>query len=323
MRDPTQEYLELDYSEVEEMRWDDDYHCLLSKSDLERIRKLPENITLALPFLHTQDEVEVHKIMNWFFRSLDEKYFRKRDFDSEAKAPEKNLEEEEEDFTTRDYGNCSETVHEVAVEEQERERLRTMTVLDYTLESGLPALSSEEIAWLRMDKILSPHVYHPDERGPIENFVFNTGHKPRVRDVKFFERNKNKGARKKRKKKNALEEEARRPFLCPYDRTHLLYIMEEEEEDVQEGDEHMSRVLMDHFFVPDEDTLVGHDEVFHLRNVCREVQATITTLDEEYRNTMREIAKGSPAYDPRLGDGMLIKRCWGGEDTVHPAGSEV
>ena len=39
--------------EAEQMRFDEDYQCEMTKTDLERIQRLPDQIQLAMPFLHT------------------------------------------------------------------------------------------------------------------------------------------------------------------------------------------------------------------------------------------------------------------------------
>ena len=59
----------------------------MSKPDLERITKLPEQITLAMPFLHTLYEVEAHRILNKFLKNIDDDFFRERDYMSDGYVP--------------------------------------------------------------------------------------------------------------------------------------------------------------------------------------------------------------------------------------------
>ena len=72
-------YSHLTLSEIEQMRLDKDYHSDLSLTDLERIMKLPALVTLALPFLFSQDEVEAHRLINKYWRSQDDAYFSEKD----------------------------------------------------------------------------------------------------------------------------------------------------------------------------------------------------------------------------------------------------
>jgi hypothetical protein len=74
------QYLHLSPIEAEQMSFDDDYQCHLSKTDLERIMKLPEAVNLALPFLHTIEEVNAHRLINMFYRQRDDNHFRNMDF---------------------------------------------------------------------------------------------------------------------------------------------------------------------------------------------------------------------------------------------------
>ena len=72
-------YTSLSLLELKQMQFDEDYQCEYTKYDLNRIDKLPPQISLALPFLPTKEEVEVHRIMNKYRRDLDESDFKKID----------------------------------------------------------------------------------------------------------------------------------------------------------------------------------------------------------------------------------------------------
>jgi hypothetical protein len=63
-------YSHLTPIEVHMMMIDKDYHSDLTASDLKRIESLPPAISLALPFLHSLLEVEAHRLLNIFLRSL-------------------------------------------------------------------------------------------------------------------------------------------------------------------------------------------------------------------------------------------------------------
>eukprot|EP01040_Poterioochromonas_malhamensis_P013046 gene13046-14311_t len=75
-----QEYLHLTSVEAEQMAFDEDYQCHLSKSDLQRILALPEAINLALPFLHTSEEINAHRILTKYYKLKDEAHYRQLDF---------------------------------------------------------------------------------------------------------------------------------------------------------------------------------------------------------------------------------------------------
>ena len=320
------EYRDVESAEIDTMRWDDDYHCNLSRSDLERIKKLPEQINLALPFLHNLVEVDIHRLMNKYYKNVDDTIMKQRDYDTYAPLPPVKEEEIEEDFTTTEFGNCTETVHEVLLDEAQREHLRLYTELDHR------ELSKEDKAWLRIDRILSPHVYHEDERKEVEHYVKEQDHPTRKREMKFFKRTtKNKKVRKRRKKRpkkrkidmtqEELEEleEDDDDFIwaCPFDRDTILHIMEDDEDNLVTADEKMTRTLLDHYFVPDEDTIVGHDEVLFQRDICRAVEAVLEHVNSTYETHMQEIKEGHKILGS--GDTGRIKRAWGGCDQVHPA----
>jgi hypothetical protein len=74
------DYLYLTSVEAEQMSFDHDYQCHLSKTDLQRILKLPEQINLALPFLNTIEEITAHRLLTKYYKKKDETYFQQFDF---------------------------------------------------------------------------------------------------------------------------------------------------------------------------------------------------------------------------------------------------
>ena len=77
-------YEHMSATEAEEMQFDPLYQCELTKSDLDRIERLPEQVSLALPFLYTMKEIEVHKLINKYRKGMDEEFFRRKDLESEG-----------------------------------------------------------------------------------------------------------------------------------------------------------------------------------------------------------------------------------------------
>ena len=73
--------------EVEQMQFDEDYQTDLSLEDIQRIDKLPPMISTAMPFLHSRQEVECHRLLNKYYRSLDDDHYR----DLDARSPTLNI----------------------------------------------------------------------------------------------------------------------------------------------------------------------------------------------------------------------------------------
>jgi hypothetical protein len=117
-----QEYSHLSVAEIEEMHFDPDYNCELTKSDLETIAKLPDQINLALPFLHTSDEIEAHRIINIFCKDLNESVFVEKDYLSDGGAPSSS-EAANPTASTADFAEA-EVVHDILVREARRDRIR-------------------------------------------------------------------------------------------------------------------------------------------------------------------------------------------------------
>jgi hypothetical protein len=77
-----QNYAHLSVTEAEEMQFDPDYQCELTKLTIEKIKFLPEQISLAAPFLHGEKEFEVHRLLNKFLKGNDDAYYKHVDFRS-------------------------------------------------------------------------------------------------------------------------------------------------------------------------------------------------------------------------------------------------
>eukprot|EP01038_Epipyxis_sp_PR26KG_P004789 gene4789-6716_t len=186
-------YLHLSVVEAEQMQFDEDYQCTLAKSDLERILKLPQQINLALSFLHSEHEIIAHRILNKFMNGCDEEYFRQKDYvgqGSDVNDPKydlidmtgvKNDDATENDAAAtkvdvneglidrQDLLKDAEVIHDILVKESLRDRLRSIGREDN--------ITEEEYQWLQLDKILSPHVYDTSELGkkPLLSKKFKKG----------------------------------------------------------------------------------------------------------------------------------------------------
>lgn len=184
-----EEYIHLSTVEIEQMQFDSDYHCTLGKSDIERILKLPEAINLALPFLHTPEEINAHRLLNKFLRNMDEAFFVNRDFlagsqnsngglnsgivstvndgivPADLSTSKKSLEGIDGAALSAQTMEEAEIVHDVLVREALRDRLRA------TFEDEV--LTEDEKKWIEIDKVLAPHIYGLDDG---ENLIAKQDH---------------------------------------------------------------------------------------------------------------------------------------------------
>ena len=80
-------YVDMPLVEAEQMQFDEDYQTYLSLEDIQRIDKLPPLISTAMPFLHSRQEVECHRLLNKYYRSLDDDHYR----DKDARDPTLNI----------------------------------------------------------------------------------------------------------------------------------------------------------------------------------------------------------------------------------------
>ena len=183
-----EKYLHLSITEAEEMQYDQDYQCELTKPDLERILKLPVQINLAMPFLHTETEIRTHRLFNMYYRDvcIDDDYFRKKDFycagggvvNDDGTVVSESVEGGDGGSVISGLSGSaiganhfkksvkdvlagpkemqeSEAVHDIIIKESMRDRLRALTEDE--------DISEEEQAWLQVDKILSPEAFGAEE----------------------------------------------------------------------------------------------------------------------------------------------------------------
>ena len=131
-----EEYLNVNITEAEEMKFDPDYQCDLKKSDLERIEKLPELIALAMPFLHTKTEVSAHRLINMYYRDQGDEFFSGKDFLSYGHGDNGSTNDNASSALSADTSigtsvghiemSQADIVHEILVKEFRRDRVRTI-----------------------------------------------------------------------------------------------------------------------------------------------------------------------------------------------------
>lgn len=76
-------YHHVTLAEAEEMRWDALYYTKLDREDVRRVLSLPPQIQLALPFLHTPDEVAAHELLTRYSHGMNADHFARLDKDSQ------------------------------------------------------------------------------------------------------------------------------------------------------------------------------------------------------------------------------------------------
>lgn len=76
-------YHHVTLTEAEEMKWDTLYYTRLDREDILRIISLPPQIQLALPLLHTPDDVVAHELLRRFTLGISPDYFAKLDRNSQ------------------------------------------------------------------------------------------------------------------------------------------------------------------------------------------------------------------------------------------------
>lgn len=178
-------YSHLTPIEVHMMMVDKDYHSDLTNTDLKRIQGLPSAISLALPFLHSLLEVEAHRLLNKFLRSLGDEELKTMDYETSVPI----ISQATTTITNRrpSLANVSaipfivsieeglgtatdvEGEYEILLKESLRDRVRCLSkyVGAHTnndrkdINGTESAATYEEIAWLQLERTLSPHLYLP------------------------------------------------------------------------------------------------------------------------------------------------------------------
>lgn len=70
-------------AEAEEMRWDVSYFTRLDREDILRVLSLPIQVHLALPFLHTPDEINAHELLGRYTLGIAADHFSRSDKNSQ------------------------------------------------------------------------------------------------------------------------------------------------------------------------------------------------------------------------------------------------
>lgn len=349
-------YIHLSPVEREQMHFDKDYHCTLAKADLDRILKLPEQINLALPFLHTEVEVNAHRLLNQFLRGKDEQFFKNRDYISEQGILAALREDSGEGLTDID-GNImvieekdvqiSEITHDILVRESLRDRVRSLGVDD--------KMTAEEFQWLQVDRILAPHMFTGEEvstaseapaRNVEKSLVTNFTKKKLIsrlmgKTTVVNEEHGNAAAKEGgiydpiRQKFAEGEDVFLRTWSCPFTKAELNAIRCKPLHTLQGNDEVLVRKLMDKYYVDDNESTLGHNRLKILGKLANKMSKTVQMIDaDSVENAINRKATfdeeeltfdrlTSMSNDPNKFMNHVmdtnIKRIWGSWEQVHPA----
>ena len=305
-------YLHVSMVEAEQMRFDEDYQCELSKADIQRIQSLPQKINLALPFLHTHEEIEAHRLLNSFVRDYDDKYFKTMDFLYEETPTEvqdalskRVLEDDSGSKINIVSGDMreAEIVHDILVKESRRDRIRSLGAGD--------ELSEDEENWCQIDKIINPELYFY-----IDNSVVDVHDRTIERDLStnsaILQKNKrvvdleNEQELHKRSRSDPLafkdsasdgnkyqelrwfhdessEKEAafNDKWNCPFTKDEILSIRKQKLSDIIGEDALKVRQLLDKFYVSNDESVLGNLRLKSLLDASSTIVSFLKTSDQE------------------------------------------
>ena len=122
--------------------------------DVGRLLKLPQQLNLALPFLFTAEEIEMHRLLCQFTHEQGAEHFRKLDAASQAKGDATERDEGDDALAAKGVTGAAlrqaETWVEVAVRERVAARLRALPQAERT---------KEENDFVACDRVLNPYLY--------------------------------------------------------------------------------------------------------------------------------------------------------------------
>ena len=319
-------YLHLSVAEAEQMQFDSDYSCPLSKVDIERIMKLPEQVNLALPFLSTADEINVHKLVNKFYRGIDDNSLREKDFygpdriaagDGQSLVGTVSLPSQWGGLLDGKDLQDADGIHDILIRESLRDRLRSLAEDEPT--------TIDEQMWIQMDKILSPHIYDKEELKPVptklpqpqEERTLNEKLSTSVIEPKHFPsksilkqgKEKQGGAQQKGKvvvdsgKDGDIYESLRREYsdgtsifdetswLCPYNKDELLQLRLKSIESIRDENEFLCLKLLQKYYVSDDESILGLARLREVAEISRKVAKVVLESDTKAAEKLQELAE--------------------------------
>ena len=82
----------------------------IGKEDVERILKLPRQLNLALPFLFTPDEIEIHRLCLKYTYGKSEMYFIDQDGRAQHDDQDERMEKLQDKLGEDDLRNADEEI---------------------------------------------------------------------------------------------------------------------------------------------------------------------------------------------------------------------
>jgi hypothetical protein len=261
-----------------------------------------------MPFLHTLEEVEAHRLINLFTKGRTENFYIEADHNSDKLPSQQNKSGHDDaaslgssnfaDSTVhvgQHYLDEAELVHEIFVKEALRDRLRTIDTNE--------RLTEDEIRWIELDKILSPHMYDdaeldppkkPSELDVMKELNISVVHSHVVdkalrgqtstqnmtfshpeRDGDIYD--------KLRERYSAGEEIFDYSWTCPYTAQQLTEIRRKDLEEISDETELLVWKLMDKYYVDENESMIGQQRLKAFHDMTRKIARHISRLDKAER----------------------------------------
>lgn len=323
-------YKSLSTTEMEEMKFDPGYKCDLDVTDLQRILKLPENVALAMPFLYTLEEVTFHRLINTYYRSKDENYFKKADF---YEGMQNSMEKANNSIASDDW-LMAQVTHDIMTKEILCDRLRSIGASD--------TITPEERLWMSMDRVLSPHLYDgggeqfycakkipvktADSKVKLDGTTLLYAILPKNSLDVVVEGDRYEAERLKFENGEVSYSDSVNETICPFDRMQLLNLRSISNTSLELASpvEQLCHRLMDKYYIDPDESYFG----LHRMKSINEISKALVKNENKHRKHSITSIVSSDAFEDNDGTSTIddassiddgIKRIYGTFDHIHPA----
>lgn len=330
-------YIDITTREAEEMQLDELYSSDLSRGDLDRILRLPEKVSLALPFLHTKAEIEAHRLINRFYRDRTEEFFERLDYLGESAGFDAaNTSSGGGALFTAEDLQVAEGVHAMLLRESRRDRLRTCGLID--------GLSERDKQWIAVDRILSPEIYSDDEvddeqakalsslfmlttnllSGKISGVKSRLSRPGTAAELLLQRQVGDKYDYLRDAFANGEEVFETSAWVCPFDRETILSLRKKVLSEDASVDEKLVQSLLNDFYVDEEESILGHERLTLMSAIVRDISKVSQKLNNEAA-VVSEAGEDAAVCDDEalvkveVDDTSAVRRLWGSWEQVHPA----
>lgn len=164
-------YHHVTLAEAEEMRWDTLYYTRLDREDILRVLSLPPQVQLALPLLHTPDEVAAHELLSRYTLGISADHFARLDRNSQdicLTVPTTLAAQQDKELKPGEKHGVSTTLVTPVAEEYRANGASpsVLASMRRAAEAQIKILAErdeEEAIWLALDKKMRPDLYHDDD----------------------------------------------------------------------------------------------------------------------------------------------------------------